>query len=99
VARNQGRFGKTAVNFTVIYVPKAEKQLVELWMSHPSRQAVSMAADEIDQRLGTNPTREGESREADLRILHVPPLGVTYRVSQADRVVHILQVWSYRDRP
>ena len=27
------------MKYTVIYVPKAEKQLAELWMNHPSRKA------------------------------------------------------------
>jgi len=58
----------------------------------------STAADEIDRRLGTNPLGDGESREDDLRILLIPPLGVMYRVSPADRIVHVFEVWSYRQR-
>jgi hypothetical protein len=86
------------VNYTVQYAPRAERQLIELWLNPISRAAVSLSADEIDRRLGTDPLAEGESREADLRVLLVPPLRVIYQVSSADRVVQVLDVWMYRRR-
>jgi hypothetical protein len=63
------------MNYTVIWLPSAEKDLAALWLSATDRPEVTRAANEIDQRLGADAPNEGESRRGGRRILFVPPLG------------------------
>jgi hypothetical protein len=53
--------------------------------------AVTAATIEIDRILSSRPAEAGESRAGDERILLVPPLAVTYRVREADRIVEVLR--------
>jgi hypothetical protein len=65
-------------------------------LGHASdRQAVTDAANEIDRLLAIEPLDIGESREEGRRILLVPPLGVTFYVVSEDRIVRVLDVWSF----
>jgi hypothetical protein len=84
------------VNWTVVWVSDAEAELAELWLAPLQRQLVANAANEIDRILGIAPRDAGESREEGRRILLVPPLGVTFRVLEADRVVRVLEVWRFK---
>lgn len=80
--------------FTVIWRPKAEWTLAELWTDGPDRQAVADAANAIDDLLRTAPLEVGESRSAEnVRILTVFPLSVYYDVISADRLVVVWAVW------
>jgi hypothetical protein len=83
------------VNFTVLWAPRAEQELAGLWLAAQDRAAVTRAAHEIDQRLGSNPTSEGESRVDVQRVTFVPPLGVLFDVDGGDRKVFVLQVWRF----
>src|SRR5262249_51266959 len=78
-----------------VWDPAAEQELAELWMNSPDRNAVTLAADRIDQALKTDPEQEGESRPDGRRILLVVPLGVLFRVLPDDRLVRVLQVWRF----
>jgi hypothetical protein len=50
---------------------------------------IRQATAEINARLGTNPSTEGESRDGSERVLIVHPMTVIYEVFEATRVVMI----------
>jgi len=81
------------MKFTVLWAPRAESALAQLWTSAPDRNAVALAADTIDNLLRDNPLSVGESRPDNRRIIFVLPLAVTYTVSELDRTVKVLKVW------
>jgi plasmid stabilization system protein ParE len=80
------------MNYTVLWTPLAEQELARLWTNAPDRNAVTAAADVIDDLLGRDPLSQGEARADDTRLLFVPPLTVLFQVSEADRTVHVLRV-------
>ncbi len=84
------------MKWTVLWVPDAEQELVEIWLASADRNRVTAAANEIDGRLRIDPENQGESREQSLRVLLVPPLGVDVEVRPQDRAVQVLAVWTYR---
>jgi hypothetical protein len=84
------------MNYSVDWLPDAEQELADLWLLATDREAVTKASYLIDQRLGTDPENEGESRSDGRRILFVAPLGVIFRVRQNEWKVTVLHVWKYR---
>jgi hypothetical protein len=84
------------MNFTVDWLPAAEQELASIWMGASNRKAVTRAAYVIDQRLGTDPENEGESRPKNRRILFCKPLGVLFRVLIDEKLVEVLHVWSFK---
>jgi hypothetical protein len=84
------------MSHTVIWVAAAAQHLARLWLNSAQRQAITAASDEIDRLLRRDPESQGESREDDRRVLLVPPLGVTFTVDSANRIVHVLDVWEFR---
>jgi hypothetical protein len=83
------------MKYTVLWVPAAEQELAAVWMASANRTEVTAAARRIDVRLSKDPESAGESRENDRRILLAAPLGVLFRVSPDDRIVHVLTVWQF----
>lgn len=81
------------MTYTVTYKPSAESELIDLWINAPSRQAVTDAANRIDQLLGANPHSQGESREQQTRILFERPLAAQFEIHEPDRVVEVLKIW------
>jgi len=86
------------MNHTVIWLASAEQELAALWVDAVNREAITRATHQIDELLGKNPERAGESRFEDSRILLAKPLGVTFEVSEPDRLVRVHHVWRYRTR-
>jgi hypothetical protein len=82
------------MKYTVIWLPGAEAELANLWIDETFRKSTAEAARRIDRTLERDPEAAGESRDAGLRILIEPPLAVTFRVSSADRLVVVLNIWS-----
>lgn len=80
------------MNYTVVFVPSAEGQLAAIWTASGNRNAVTRAADRIDQLLGMDPAGVGESRDDRFRVLIELPLTVYYEVHEADRRVQVLRV-------
>ena len=74
------------MTYTVVWDPAVEQDLAHLWISAPDRQALSAAADQIDQLLRTDPEQQGESRPEG-RVLLIAPLGVLFHVLEQDRIV------------
>ena len=83
------------MSYTVVWHAEAEDELAQIWLEYAPQSSITSAANRIDELLRAQPTEVGESRPNDRRILLVPPLGVTYRVRQPDRFVHVLRVWYY----
>lgn len=86
------------MNFTVIWVPDAENELMVRWMNAPDRDAVTKAAHEIDSELRRHPGDVGESRPDGRRIMLVSPLGVYYRIDHGSRIVVVSHLWEYKRR-
>jgi plasmid stabilization system protein ParE len=80
------------MRFTVTWHPSAERELTEIWLQAMDREAVTQAANRIDQTLASQPLTYGDVFYGD-RILVVLPLAATYTVSEQDRTVQILQIW------
>jgi len=79
--------------YTVVWKPDAHAELAAIWTSAKNRQAVSEAANQIDQLLKTTPHQQGESRNGSLRIMFVEPVGVIYDINEDDRIVSVAKVW------
>lgn len=86
------------MTFTVTWLPDAEAELAELWMSAADPQPVQIAADQIDKQLRYRPHDVGESRSDERRVLISPPLAVIYRIRDEDRLVQVLHVQEFRTR-
>jgi hypothetical protein len=67
-------------------------QLTEIYMDAPDAQAVSDASNEIDAKLGMDPLGQGIEAGTE-RILVIPPLGVVFEVTPADRLVTIKEYY------
>ena len=67
--------------FQIIWLQRAVNDLAEIWTRADSvrRQAVTEAANAIDQTLRSNPTGWGESRGGEKRIGFAPPSASTSR--------------------
>jgi hypothetical protein len=83
------------MRYTVLWVPRAEQELADIWTNAADRDAVTRAAHEIDQRLQRDAPNQGDSRPAGRRILFVPPLGVIFKVEELDRIARVYHVWRY----
>jgi hypothetical protein len=78
------------MKYTVVWKPDAEAELVWMWTHANDRNAVTAAANRIDQLLGSNPDQQGESRTEATRVFFVDPLGVFYHVDTQDLLVSVL---------
>jgi plasmid stabilization system protein ParE len=82
------------MSYTVVWKPAAEDELAQIWTDAADRGAVADAANEIDRLLAAHPHDQGESRSDSVRVTFVHPLGIFFHVSEEDRLVSVLQVWS-----
>jgi hypothetical protein len=83
------------MSFAVDWLPDAERELTEIWLKASDRDAVTNAANWIDERLRLDPEHEGESRPENRRVLFARPLAVVFRVSPPDRSVVVSHVWQF----
>ena len=56
------------MNYQVLWLPSAERDLADLWVDSSNRETVRWAANEIDDVLERDPLTAGESREDNSRI-------------------------------
>ena len=68
-------------------------------LASSDRTAVRLAANAIDQHLAVNAAVRGTAIPDNLRQLIVPPLRVLFAVSDADRIVQILDLARSRSDP
>jgi hypothetical protein len=78
--------------YTVVWHQGAHDALARLWLDAPDRNAIRQAADAVDRDLGTDAAGKGTAVAEDLRRLIAPPLRVLFSVSEADRMVRVLDV-------
>jgi plasmid stabilization system protein ParE len=84
------------VKYSVRWRDEASDELATIWLKSESagRREVTKAADAIDKALANQPTECGESRGEKRRIFYVEPLAVIFQVSEPDRTVNVLQIWT-----
>jgi hypothetical protein len=84
------------MKWTVVWRPPTEDNLADLWVDASDRNAISQAADTIDQILRSDPYAFGESRSGNTRILIIEPLAVVYDVLPDDCLVMVTSVRLYK---
>lgn len=82
------------MRYTVACTKAADGELAAIWIAAEDREAVSIAAHEIERALHEAPLDHGESREDNQRIMFVAPLGVRYLMQAEDLRVVIIQFWT-----
>ena len=87
------------MRFTVVWLPLATQQLAALWLGAADRNAVTVASEQLDQRLALDPMGEGESRSEDhIRISFEHPLRILFRVFPDRNEVHVYSIGTYARR-
>ena len=81
------------MRFTVIWTAPAEQNLAAVWMAALDRNAVTSAANIVDQLLAEDPETRGEARFDTVRSFVLVPLGLDFEVVELDRIVYVLSVW------
>lgn len=81
------------MKYSVEWTPDTADDLAQLWMTGPDRQAITNAANQIDQSLEQDPSTQGESRPKGRRIFFIPPLGVIFRINRRKKLVRVVEVW------
>ena len=86
--------------FRVRWQKEALNELATLWMAADSatRQRITEASQQIDERLQADPLADSESRPEGRRIRFVSPLGITFKLENDGRTVSVLRVWLFRMR-
>ncbi len=78
--------------YTVVWVQSAQEELAELWINAEDRNAVSAAAELIDQELCNDPLDKGRELSEGLRSLIAAPLKAIFSVIEDDRIVEVILV-------
>jgi hypothetical protein len=82
------------MTFTVVFLPAAEDQLTSLWIDFPAeRNAITARMAGLEAALHRDPLRVGESREGNERVVYDDPIGLSFMVSEPDRVVQVKAIW------
>jgi hypothetical protein len=79
------------MKWAVVWLPAALDELTRIWTNSTHKQAISRAADQIDLELSRDADKKGTLQRNKL-VLIVPPLGVSFEVIPADRLVRVVQV-------
>jgi hypothetical protein len=79
------------MKFSITWTPSARSQLVNLWVQAADRQAITDAADRIDQELSRDPEQKG-IEWPPYRVYFEEPLAVLFKVVPDDKRVWIYQV-------
>ena len=62
-------------------------------MAASDHNAVTSAANVMDQLLAKDPETQGEARFDTVRSLLIVPLGVDFEIIELDRIVYVLSAW------
>ena len=81
------------MTFRVFWTPFAEGRFDEILAIANDRAVLAEAAREIDRRFIVAPKKVGESRDGDMRVGFVDPLGVQFEVMQDVKTVIVHDVW------
>jgi len=79
--------------FTVTWTEAAVQMLADIWNRASDRNAVTVAADEIDRELRVDPDTLGRPTFDTVRQYRRPPLAVEFQVNESDRIVIVAAVW------
>ncbi len=84
--------------FSIYRDQAAMVPLKDTWeqASEALRESILQASGRLDQQLQHDPQAQGESRDDKTRILFQAPLGVTFAVDEAKKLVYIVRAWAYR---
>ena len=80
------------MRFDVVWSSKAERELADLFLEASDRYEVRLAADWLDQQLGTQPDRIGVEVHEGLLVTRRSPLKIFFSISAEDRRVEVLQI-------
>jgi hypothetical protein len=67
-------------------------ELADVYNRSTDKNAITQAANQIDQQLSVDPDQKGQDFYAD-RLLGVGPLFVVYRVDEDAHIVRVLSVY------
>ncbi len=82
------------MNYTVIWSPSAEDQLILVWLAATDRTAVTLVAHRLESALVDQPFI-GRPRNASVnRTATDSPLGIDFEIIEDDKKVRIIRVWS-----
>jgi hypothetical protein len=81
------------MKYTVIWRQSALDDLAEMWLAAEDRESIRAASDKIDALLRFNPSTVGRPWIRGRRFLVVNKVGITFRISEMDRIVSVLTVW------
>jgi hypothetical protein len=83
------------MNYQVVWGPRAEVMLADVWLDLPDRNAVASAAAWLDARLLRRPLTLGESRESSVRrVAYHGALGIEFEIIEDDKRVIVQGVFS-----
>jgi hypothetical protein len=80
------------MKYTVVTTSVADIQLADLWLRGPDRQGIADAFNRIEAMLKHDAHLLGRMHPDGWRVLAEPPIVVTFRVSEDDRLAKILSV-------
>jgi hypothetical protein len=86
------------VSYRVVFHPRADAVLIDLWMASARRQEVTRAVDWLERELSIQPEQLGESRIGEDRIAFHGPIGIEFRVDQELQEVLIFNIWEIGSR-
>jgi hypothetical protein len=86
------------VKYRVQWDPDAFRELRKAWLAASEPDAGLLAFDEIETILSVDANNAGESREGELRILIVPPIGVIFQARPDIGEVLIVNAWMIAGR-
>ena len=86
------------MTYRVSWDPDAFRKLISAWKAAREPDAGIRAFDEIERLLSSDAHDRGESRAGSLRILIVPPLGVTFQARPEIAEVLIVDAWMIIER-
>jgi mRNA-degrading endonuclease RelE of RelBE toxin-antitoxin system len=87
------------MKYRVVWTPTAERELTALWLASRCQQLVTAAAHQADELLASDPKNVGESRDANKRIMFIPPLVVEFEVVDGEHTVFVRAVREQRSGP
>jgi len=86
------------MSYTVLWRPKAERELASIWLAAEDRGSITTASRIADELLRESPHSQGESREGIVRIMFARPLAIQFEIQEADRLVYVMAVRLMRPR-
>jgi hypothetical protein len=84
--------------YDVIWETSAMTELAGLWVDADSaqRSAITGVTADFDNYLSYDPAGHSESRDLDNRIIIQWPLAAFFRIDEAQHIVRVLHVWTFR---